>query len=454
MVLMTSTANDKLGDFGVGIASVTLTGTAGNSVVLYNNPNTAGISPTGPGEWMHLNGVSEPLVTVSVPQGTYISAIVKAGGCGISVVQVSTTGGLGEYIYAQEPCPLSAGNTTVNLPSPITISGPAMVLSLNLQIPQSYTLTASGTSAPASYAISPVFTLTQVAISSPPTNEQNGKIGPILSQITSVNSDGNSFVAQTADLVSINVSSDDSTIYQGIAGFSSLAVGMLVDVDLAIQPDASLLATRVEVPDAASPTVFSGPVFEGPNAPEAGQFRIWPIQQEEGCNDLSIPLCGIQFQFNTNIVFGISGQFSNLQDLPFAASFGSSSLFLGQNVLVFSPGIPGAQAYEGVTTLTLVPQTINGTVTAVSNSNGFTVYTVALAPYDMIPTGQQATLNWWSPNKLNNPATVIVHADANTQLLNSTPINPGSVLRFTGLIFDDNGTLRMDCGQILDGVPE
>jgi hypothetical protein len=71
----------------------------------------------------------------------------------------------------------------------------------------------------------------------------------------------------------------------------------------------------------------------------------------------------------------------------------------------------------------------------------------------MIPTGQQATLNWWSPNKLNSPATVLVYADANAQLLNSTPINPGSVLRFTGLIFDDNGTLRMDCGQILDGVP-
>jgi hypothetical protein len=454
MVLMTSTANDELEDFGLGIASITLIGTAGNSVVLYSNPNSVGITATGPAEWMHLNGASEPLVTVNIPQGTYTSAIVKAGGCGFCVVQISPTGGLGEYIYSQGTCGQGTGNTTVNLPSPITITGPAMALSLNLQVAQSYTLTASGTSSPASYTISPVFTLTPVAISSQPTNEQNGKMGPILSQITSVNSAGNSFVAQTTDEVSINVSSDDSTTYQGIAGFSSLTVGMIVDMDLAIQSDASLLATRVEVQDATAPVVFVGPVLEGPNAPQPGQFTLWPMQQEEGCNNASHLVCNQLFQYDTSTIFGISGQFSNLQDLPFAASFSASNLFVGQNVSVSSPGIPSAGSYDSVTTLMLVPQTINGTVTPVSNSNGFTVYTVALASYDMIPTGQQATLNWWSTNKLNNPATVIVYADTNTQLLNSTPINPGSVLRFTGLIFDDNGTLRMDCGQILDGVPE
>jgi len=29
---------------------------------------------------------------------------------------------------------------------------------------------------------------------------------------------------------------------------------------------------------------------------------------------------------------------------------------------------------------------------------------------------------------------------------------PGSVLRFYGLVFNDNGTLRMDCAQVNDGV--
>jgi len=29
---------------------------------------------------------------------------------------------------------------------------------------------------------------------------------------------------------------------------------------------------------------------------------------------------------------------------------------------------------------------------------------------------------------------------------------PGSTLRFYGLVFNDNGTLRMDCAQVNDGV--
>lgn len=46
---------------------------------------------------------------------------------------------------------------------------------------------------------------------------------------------------------------------------------------------------------------------------------------------------------------------------------------------------------------------------------------------------------------------------------NSTSIDPNAELdracsrehlRFQGLLFDDNGTLRMDCGQVNDGVAQ
>jgi hypothetical protein len=30
----------------------------------------------------------------------------------------------------------------------------------------------------------------------------------------------------------------------------------------------------------------------------------------------------------------------------------------------------------------------------------------------------------------------------------------GSVVRFNGLLFNDNGTLRMDVAQVNDGVPQ
>ena len=39
-------------------------------------------------------------------------------------------------------------------------------------------------------------------------------------------------------------------------------------------------------------------------------------------------------------------------------------------------------------------------------------------------------------------------------MLNTQPVTVGSPTRFYGLVFNDNGTLRMDCAEIFDGVPE
>lgn len=102
-------------------------------------------------------------------------------------------------------------------------------------------------------------------------------------------------------------------------------------------------------------------------------------------------------------------------------------------------------------TIMLVPQTINGTISAVSSNGSFDTYTVTLAPYDFFPDfavqSQQTTL-------LTNPNTVIVYADSNTQLLNTSPLATGSLIRFYGLIFNDGGTLKMDCAQVSNGVTE
>ena len=52
------------------------------------------------------------------------------------------------------------------------------------------------------------------------------------------------------------------------------------------------------------------------------------------------------------------------------------------------------------------------------------------------------------------PSGVVVYVDSNTQLLNTKQLAVGTVFRFNGLLFNDNGTLRLDCAQINDGVPE
>lgn len=48
---------------------------------------------------------------------------------------------------------------------------------------------------------------------------------------------------------------------------------------------------------------------------------------------------------------------------------------------------------------------------------------------------------------------MVVYA-GNTQMLNSGAVSVGGLFRFYGLMLNDNGTLRMDCAQVNDGVPE
>jgi hypothetical protein len=53
---------------------------------------------------------------------------------------------------------------------------------------------------------------------------------------------------------------------------------------------------------------------------------------------------------------------------------------------------------------------------------------------------------------LNNPTQVEVYVDSSTATLNTQALAVGSTLRFYGLVFNDNGTLRMDCAQVNDGA--
>jgi hypothetical protein len=439
VALLTTTANDKLAQFNVAITSIALTDTAGNSVTLFDNTGAQGGLPHFT-EFMKLNGASEPLVTATVPQGTYNAANIKIGACEIGNVTI-VSGGLVVSGYEQGTCSQGTGNATVNFASPITISGSATALSFNLQVSPSYEITNSTT-----YTISPVFNVTPISIAANPTNESNGKIIGVDARIVSVNPSG-SFVIQTADGVSSTLSASSDTEYQGVTGFDGLAQDMIVNLDSAIQADGTLLATRVEVQD---PTVLASDIaLPIATTAQAGTVIVQPLEcfPEPG----AAPICDSAFQSDTTTQFHVSGQFSNLQDLPFAVLFDSTSQVLGQNVSIASRAAQSVPIFA--THMTLEPQTLNGVVTAVSNVAGFSVFTVALAPYDLIPTTQQQAV--FAPfATIVNPTTVTVYVDNNARLLQSGAVGPGSSLRVRGLVFNDNGTLRMDCAEVLDGVAE
>jgi hypothetical protein len=452
VVLLTSTANDRLSKFTTNLTSIALTNSAGMSTTVFTgaNPQNGALV-----EWMHLNGAAEPLPAVAVPQGTYTSAIVTISNCTFSNVTFANQS-LTTEEFSGGPCGQAMGSTTVNLPSPIMVTGTAMALSLDLQVPQSFTLVGSG--ATAVVTVSPVFNLTPVAIAATPTNETNGKVIGVAAQVMSLNMNGNSFTALIPDGVSLTLSTNSSTSFQGIAEFSSLSANLLVSFDASIQSDGSLLATRVEVDDPTATLEAVGP-FLNP-AGSSGGFAT-ALLEFNGCASGSNPICGTAgpalFQSSGSTVFNIGQQFSNLASLPFPATFSGANFLQGQNISAFTSSAPqnSPPPIPNASTITLRPQTVNGMVTAISSQSAFTTYTVTLASYDLFPVLQQDAASDPTVPHITAPTVIVVYADTSALFLNSGGmVNVGSLLRFKGLIFDDNGTVRMDASEIYDGVTE
>ncbi len=437
VVMTSSTANDALVALPLALQSLTLKSQSGNTVTVFSTPIGA--------EYIHLNGNPQPLVTVSIPQDTYVSAFAVFGGASPTCVGL-------HLVNSALITPGTTPVVTVNLPQPIQVTGTAMAIDLDLDVSQSFQF-AGGCTLGVSAPLNPTFTLTTMDIAAQPTNSTNGRAVGMYGVITAVNAASGTLTANGLNQNSEGpgavwqVSTNGSTAFSGVNNLSGLSAGLPVDMDVSLQPNGSLLATRVAVIDtnAANLDILNGEVLYQGDRPSS---LLALSNQDSGA--VAIPFASVGY---AQAASQISTQFPNVKNLPFPAIFQAASATLGQNLLV-AANISSAAEFSTnsfpATAVELVPQTINGTVTAVSASGGFTVYTVTLAPYDVFPI--LAAANAGQPVVPTAPNTVQVYADSSTAVL--TPVNTGSVFRFYGLVFNDNGTLRMDCAQIAAGVAE
>jgi hypothetical protein len=401
---------------------------------------------------MHLNGGIEPLTTISIPQDVYNSAAVTLESAHFVCVTQDPNRGLHFFDYS-----VVDQGPVVNLGSPITVTGDSMALSLNLLVSSS-AIFPSCYSNPAfsGYSLSPTFSLAPLVLSSSPTNATNGLVTGLEAMISSVSPSDSSLTlaipAVSYGTRTVVARANSATVFQGIGGFSALASGMFVNLDGALQSDGSLLATRIEGHDSPAINDSSGPVMFVPSL--VPSFTLYGRTELGTLLTDPTGLTGGYAQFPnfnfSNAVFKISGQFTNLQNLPFVPSFNASNMVAGQNVNVASQEFSFVgPTYTPADTITLAPQTINGTIIASQQVGSFTDYTVSLASYDLFP---QFAIQQGQTTMLNNPNQVEVYVDSNTQKLNTQALAPASTLRFYGLMFNDNGTLRMDCAQVSDGV--
>jgi hypothetical protein len=446
-VMVSSTANDQLSEFDVGFQSIALTSQSGKTVTLASLPASG---PPLDAEFMHLNGTVQPLLTATIPRDIYTSATLTLGGgafvC-IALGQVDGEQTLSSAIYSLFP-----PTATVNFASPLTVTGTSMALSLDLLVSQSATIgDCVNVDGFYGFSAAPTFSLTPLTLAASPTNSANGKVMGIDGEITAVSSGGSSLTLSIPNYVPaltglpVSVQSDSSTIYQGVSGVSALTEGTFVNMDGAIQSDGSLLATRIAVEDLSAAAVLRGPLMQIAASTSALFIHAREMQ---GAGMVGFPTGeSLSVDFGS-ATFQVSGQLANLGSLPFVPSFNASSMIPGQEVYVSTASFQGG-IYPEATTMTLMPQTINGTVVGSSTSGNFTDYTVSLASYDMFP---MLAVQPGQTTVENNPSQVEVYVDSNTQMLNTQALASGSTLRFYGLVFNDNGTLRMDCAQVNDGV--
>lgn len=444
-VLATSTANDQLAEFHVEFTGIALTTKSGKTANLISTPVAA--------EFMHLNGGMEPLASASIPNDVYTSATLTLGSAWFTCTSYAPSTGLQNSTFEDGAVPSS--NVTVTLPAPIDLNGTSMALSLNLLVSRSASFSSCAGGGNTTFTLTPTFAMTPISLAAQPADNTNGLVRGLHGLVSTINSSAGRFTVAGSDGPNLNgpswqFNTDPKTVLQGISAFSQLSPGSPVDVDAAIQPDGSLLATRAEVTDTDTMdlNVFSGPV----NSVVVSLQGLSLLgREQQGYLDKSTYYMGAYPVSFVSAVFQISSSLNNLSDLPFAANFNPATLIAGQNLSVTSHVSDWPGSSLPVSTVTLMPQTLNGTVTAISSAGAFTTYAITLAPYDLFPAlavqpGQSASLR--------NPGTVVVYADGNTQMLITDPVAVGAVFRFNGLVFNDHGTLRMDCAQVNDGVPE
>ena len=451
-LLNSASANDQLINVGDVISDITITDQSGNNIHLLQGAQGIYFKP--------ISGQQQPVVTVSIPQGVYTKATISLSNQYFECVYM---GNGSADTYASFDNSIPQNSIPLMVPQPIIITGENMGLLLNMQVgnsmgwkPNSCGSLSFSTAISSDFSFTPALTLTAINIPSSPPNAPNKYFPGLFGQVNSVDAKNNNIDLFLNDYATWSISVDGNTVYQGVSSLPQIAANISIDFDATLQPDGTLLANRVEVLDTNSENlsyvagniIITADDYPGTPYPGVVNMNVAYSGGPLGGGISSASCLGC----NTT-TFGITKQFSNVQNLPFPASFTMNNMVPGQFVVATFHELNGLghAPYAIATTATLLPQTLDGTVSAIGSDGNFTTYTITLAPYDLFT---QFAVQPGQTTLLTNPSQVVVYADSNTQMLNTNPIAVSDVVRFYGLVFNDNGTLRMDCAEIFDGVPE
>lgn len=415
-VSITDAPNDQVLAATLTLDSVVLTDSSAKTTSILSSPMTF--------EATHLDAVQEPLITPAVPEDTYVSATLTYSNAQIAYVDPTT-----KQVMITTAT-LANTSQTVTFSAPITISSTSTGLLVDYLVDKSVTI--SGTTV----TVSPDFNIAVAPIAAAPTNGMNGLMCGVRGKVTALGT--NSFTVTTGDGATLTINVNSNTVYQGLTGFSALAVNALVEVDIKVQTDGSLLAVRVEEQIAPNATaqMLIGPVTSVTGSP-ATSFTML-VRQEIGGASTAAVGTQVTVTVSGTTQFVLPGRFTGLVlEDALGETFSASTIFAGQVVGVATSDLSGTAATaQGVG---LSPQTVDGTIASITQPSGTgpgwekVVVTLNSGSWLETLTGQTSVTVLLPAGLSANPL----------QAINSSTLAVGDTARYNGFLFDDSGTLTL-----------
>jgi len=419
-VSITDAPSDQVVAASLTLDSVVLTDQKGLTTSILSAPLTF--------EAAHLDAVQEPLLTQGLAVDTYTSVTLTYSNAQVAYIDPTTKQ------LVLDDATLANTSQVFTFPTALTVNNTSTALIIDFLVANSVAISGS------TVTVTPQFNIAPAPVAATPTNGANGLMTGVKGKVASVGT--NQFTLTNPEGLQLTIDVNSATQYQGISGFSALAAGGLVEVDVAIQPNASLLALRVEqqVPPNATAELLVGPVTAVTGSPATSFTQV--VRQQVGPAPTTTPVQKDTITITGSTQFVLPGLFANLvtAGVPFTPTFNASTLFAGQTVAVETSGVTSNAATAQ--TVFLAPQTVAGTITG------------GLAPTCMGCWGQLTlTLpasSWLAT--VTGQSTVTVILPAGIQALPGATAAASSEVRFSGFLFK-NSSGALTLVAVVEGPP-
>ncbi len=308
---------DWMPAFSMNVASMALTTSTGS----VNVTDTA-----TPMEMLDRLGTMEPMALISAPQGNYTGATMTIASCNVTNLDKDTKAMVQKTI---------TGPFTATIPFASNVSLGTTPLSFNFDLDLDHSVTMDGTG---NLQFTPKFqtsTGAQTATGNNSYGSRNGGMQQMMGVVSS--STANSFTIiplQATNTFTFAVNA--ATQFQGNASnMAMLGAGMGVLVSATLQPDGTLLATRVRA-SMDSGGIMGGGIITSVSGRPATQLTL-VMQNGAGAGVMTSYLSHIlTVNLTTDTAYQIDNDRIDLTKLPFTPMFDASNIYAGQSVLLTS----------------------------------------------------------------------------------------------------------------------